>query len=244
MNQPDTEEIRVENPHALYEEPPADPHFNAETRAGRFRLFAHRNKRIIYAVVLLAIVLGFAAGFRTTPGFESTLESYFNRFHASMPDAAYQVAGAHVDKAHLRAVYESHKRLLGAVDYSAFAQEQFETDLVLRAALDEGMLSSPEASLILESALRRAAADYYLRKKFAAELEQKAVTTGEAKLVYEKTKTAMKELKLSETEAVASIQNTLTAVQAQEIRAKQLFLRRELTNRLKQIYSTKSPELR
>lgn len=230
------DEIRVEDPGALYEEPPS------QTSYGRFRSFALGSKRIIYAIVLVAMVGGIAASMRSVTGFEGRLESYFQRFTGKLPPSGYQIAASEIDESELRSNFEIHKRLLGPLEYTTFVREQFETDLVLRAALDEGLLSSPEAAMVLETALRRAAAEYYIRKKFSGELAAQPISTGEAKLVYEKTKSTMKELKLSEPDAIESIRNTLIAVQAQEIRAKQALVRRELTKRLKQVYTTRAPE--
>lgn len=228
--------LRVENPDAIYQDPPK------ETPSSRFRAFANRSKTLMYGIVLVAMAGGIAASMRSVTGLDGRLESYFQRFAGKPPGGGYQVAASQVDESELRLSHAIHERLAGPVDYRLFVQEQFETDLVLRAALDEGMLSTPEAAMILETALRRAAADYYMRKKYSADLAPRQVTAGEAKLLYEKTKGAMKNQFLGESEAVASIRNTLIAVQAQEFRAKQLLLRRELTNRLKQIYSTTAPE--
>lgn len=230
------EVLEVENPSALYDDPPR------ETSSDRFRFFARSSKRLIFGVLLIAMTAGIAGALTQTPSYDRLLEGYFAMRQG--PDSSgYLAASAHISAAELKANYETHRRLLGSVDYNAFAAEQFETDILLRAALDEGLLSSPEAKVILESALRRAAAQYYIRKKFQNELTAAPVSAGEAKLVFEKTRAAMKELKLSDREAFASITSTLEAMQARELRAKEQFLRQELAAKLRASYPQKAPEM-
>jgi len=165
-------DLNPENPENLYRDPP-DPS-EAENHS-RLHFLAQRHKRKIYALLLLAmsaVVFSFAFS-RESQFFENFTRDYFNRHANEQHTMEYQIDGYHFDEISMRAAYAvlldytygatGSKALINdGRRYSDFVREQSETDLLVYAALQEGVLSRPEARLALENHLRQAIANYYL----------------------------------------------------------------------------------
>ncbi len=172
-------ELSPEDPLALYREYRFAG--KPETRTEAFRRFAIRNRRAVYSLLLAGVVLPFVwmMTTRQPESPEELIRSYFARVSSADEATAYAIGDARVTARHVRQLYQAVLKFTwgqkGADDaagenqlFEAFVREQFETDLLVNAALKEGRFRSTDARLILENAVRHAAADYYLYTRIAA----------------------------------------------------------------------------
>ena len=172
--EPEEELINPENPHALYTDggisgPPG-------TKWERWRHLAFRWKGLIYAILLGSIVLVIVASIKTDrSSFQTMIEKYFAyQGNGDLNgDWSYTVENHVFDQSTLNARYPVLARYTygatgsrGIIDnkeyFGQFIQDEYETDMLVYAAMAQGVYADPEAKVILERALRKAAAEYYI----------------------------------------------------------------------------------
>lgn len=145
-------------------------------RSRRFWRWSRRNKGFVFALILASMALSIL-GLRPRPNtVEAALQGYFDSRQAQTAEWQYEVGGAFVEGGELAANFPlmAQMRLgkAGAAPIVAdrealqrWSREQYHTDLLAYAALREGMLHNPAGRLWMEQALRRAAAELYLRQQ-------------------------------------------------------------------------------
>ncbi|MBX7059376.1 MAG: hypothetical protein K1X75_15030 [Leptospirales bacterium] len=146
------------------------------SRFEAFRRFAHRNKAFLFGFMALSMILGVLAARPQRSAAERALESYFEAHSGARPDWRYEVADHYLEEAELSARFpllaELHLGKQGAAvllgnrqGYERWAREQYATDTLAYAALREGLLAGAEGRIWMEESLRKAAAEFYLRKR-------------------------------------------------------------------------------
>lgn len=236
MNEPEndsqeSQDLNPENPHGLYE----DPRFSGPPASTfeRFQRWSHRHKRAIYAAFFLAIILSFVVVMRGNSGSDprDALSNYFGRFGGETEDWQYQIDRYYIGKMHLNNLYPVLAKLTygdgGARSvlndrdvYNSFVREQYETDLLAFAALQENTLANPEARMFLENSLRQAAADYYLYKQVGTNETDFRVNVSDAEALqyYDRNKAYYESTGLDKTAALGVIKNTLAGLRRDQMR--------------------------
>ncbi|MCE9599181.1 MAG: hypothetical protein K8S54_14555 [Spirochaetia bacterium] len=240
-------ELRVENPNALYE----DVSFRGkpETAFEKLQHWSHRHKRKLYAVFLLAVVSTLFAGFRsTTPDSpQKLMDQYFARFGGHSDDWQYSIDRFHFTRAHLATVLPVIARYTlgnrGALDalqdkstHDVFARDQFETDLLVYAAMQEDVLREPDARTILENALRHAIADYYVQRRLESINSdyRGRVEDAEALSYYEKNQDLYNKNGVAKGKALELIRTTLSGLKREEQRQEMRIQRAKLIARIQE----------
>lgn len=236
-----------EDPLALYREhhfqgPPA-------TRFEAFRRFAVRSRRFVYGLLLAGIVgpILLMMTSRQPESAEEILLSYFNRastLNESSP--LYSIGEARFAENQLRRLFGAVLKFTwgekgsadGAKDqvvFDQFAREQYETDLLVSAALKEGTLRSAEARLILENAVRHAAADYYLYRQMASADSNFRITVPreEVLAVYAKNKEFYTRHGVDEAAALPLVEHSLAEVRRAEMNRILVRVRQQLVAELR-----------
>lgn len=239
-------ELNPENPHGLYD----NPRFSGPptTMFERFQRWSHRHKRAIYATFFLAIILSFVVVMRSdnSSNPREAVESYFNRFAGESDDWQYNIERYYVGKGHLNNLYPvlakltygdaGARPLLNDQDvYASFIREQYETDLLAFAALQEQILNDPEARLFLENSLRQAAADYYLYKQVGTEATDFRVdiSDAEAREYYDRNKSFYESSGLDQAASMQIIKNTLAGLRRDQMRQQLAVARTRVVGQLK-----------
>ncbi|MEQ9366214.1 MAG: hypothetical protein RIF32_18380 [Leptospirales bacterium] len=249
-------ELNPENPHGLYE----DPRFSGPptTAFGKFQRWSHRHKRAIYAAFFLAIILSFVVVMRDSSGSSprEAIEDYFSRFAGeTTEDWQYNIERFYVGKAHLNNLYPvlakmtygdaGARPLLNDRDlYQSFVREQYETDLLAFAALQERVLNDAEAKLFMENSLRQAAADYYLYKRVGTEATDFRVNVSDAQAreYYGRNKAFYEGSGLEEAAALQIIKNTLAGLRRDQMRQQLAVERSRLVGQLKDRFGPRMNE--
>ena len=248
-------ELNPENPLGMYE----DPRFSGPPQSAfeSFQRFAHRHKRAIYATFFLAIILSFVVIMRGSGGANArdAVEQYFARFAGQSDDWQYNIDRFFIGKIHLNNLYPvlakitygdgGAKTLLNDRDlYDSFVREQYETDLLAFAALQENVLNESEARLFMENSLRQAAADYYLYKKVGTEATDFRVniSDAEAREYYNRNREFYKNSGLDEAAAMGVIKNTLAGLRRDQMRQQLAVARAQLVSRLKDRFGPRMNE--
>ncbi len=239
-------ELNPENPQGLYE----DPRFSGPptTAFGRFQRWSHRHKRAIYAAFFLAIILSFVVVMRQDDGASAreAVEAYFSRFAGETDGWQYNIERYYIDKVHLNNLYPvlakltygdaGAQSLLGDRElYESYVREQYETDLMAFAALQERVLNEREAKMFMENALRQAAADYYLYKRVGTEATdfRVNVTDAEAREYYGRNKDFYDASGLNEAASLQVIKNTLAGLRRDQLRQQLAVERSRIVGQLK-----------
>lgn len=167
------EELDPVDPNALYREHVFSG--EADTKWERFRRWSHKNKGKIYFVLLLSIMssLGLSMIDRQPAHLNDYIRNYLARFSVTTPQWAYSIGPYQFGIDSLKSTYAILARYtfggVGGAEamkdgaaFEDFLREQFETDLFVNAALEEGLLDKPDAKVVLENAVRHAIAEYYI----------------------------------------------------------------------------------
>ncbi|MCB1317517.1 MAG: hypothetical protein KDK27_16250 [Leptospiraceae bacterium] len=225
------EDVPVEDPHAMY----SDPYFHGEADSAweKFRRFAHNHKRKVYFVFLIGLVLSFVVIMRNPEpeNLRGWAENYFARFNDPANDWKYNIAQYYVDRQHLSLLYPILARytwgdagaeplLNNGELYDQFVRDQYETDLLVYAALREEILQTPEASYILENAMRHAIAEYYLYTRIRSDDNNFRVEVDdrEALEFYERNEELYADNGLGKNANIQLIKNTLAGIRRDQIR--------------------------
>ncbi|HMU83225.1 MAG TPA: hypothetical protein PKE49_08645 [Leptospiraceae bacterium] len=247
MDQSQTEEIlSPEDPTAIYREVtftgPAVTFYDRLARA------AHANKRKIYFLMLCAIVVPIFLGLRSTRPLTASriATDYFDRFRTGESNGVYSVAGATFGQDHLRHLFDAVgsttlgpaglRQLDGnSAAYTAYVRDQFETDLLVHAALQEGVLDSPQASFFIENSMRHSMADYYLLTRIMRpDTNLRVVVSDQAvQSYYEKNREQYAKSGLPQKETMEIIRRTLEQIQSDQMQAQIRLLRQQTINSLK-----------
>lgn len=240
------EELNPENPHGMYD----SPRFSGppKTTFERFQRWAHRHKRAIYAVFFLAIILSFVVVMRGSGDSrpDSIVDAYFARFAGPDENWQYQIERYNVGKAHLNNLFPVLAKLsygdagaqavLNDKDtFDSFVREQYETDLLLFAAIQSGMLNDAEARMFMENAVRQAAADYYLYKQVGTEQTDFRVNISDAQALayYNQNQAYYESTGLERGQALGVIKNTLAGLRRDQLRQQLAIERNRIVGALK-----------
>ncbi len=234
--------VNPEDPLAVYAMP--EFHGEAATRWDKLRRFSHRQKRKVYIALLLSLIAAIAASMQ--PGgaaIRDILADYFQKEgNASLnSDWAYTIENHVFDSDTMRLRFPILARYTYGLDggrelmkdqefYTKFVNDQYETDILLYAAVSEGGLEEVEARLVLENALRRAAVEYYIHTKIRTLMPDLRAAAGrtEALAYYENNKDFYKKNNIEKEKALELIAQTLTGIKQQDLREKLLLVRRTL----------------
>ncbi|MBL8021783.1 MAG: hypothetical protein JNM27_19070 [Leptospirales bacterium] len=217
--------ITAENPAALYENV-MFPH-PPQTLYEALQQWSHRHKRKLYALLLLTIVSSLFVGLRSsTPDSpEKLMRQYFGRFNGHADDWQYSIEGFHFTRAHLDALFPVIARFTlghrGALETlrdkstrELFARDQFETDLLVYAAMQEGILDQADAKSVLENSMRHAIADYYVQKKLESGNADYRGSVGDAEALayYEKNQELYAKNGVAKAPAIEMIRTILSSL--------------------------------
>ncbi len=182
----------------------------------RFGHFAHRTKTSIFLLLLLAFV---ALWLRSLPEPEpvsttSLLRSYLSRFNAHNAMVRYRIRSLSVPDSHLIAAFAAIRSVNPAVPDNAlsdFQRSQFENDLLIYKALQEGSLETTAAQLYMETALRQAAAEYVVLAAINSEKNsiRFAVDETEVRTIYRKNRDRYAKAGIERDVALQSIRTAL-----------------------------------
>ncbi len=237
--------LNAEDPTALYRELRFD--HPAVTFYDRLSRFAHANKRIIYALLLFAIVVPVVAALRSTrpASVQHTAEQYFARFQANEP-GTYSIGSSNFSAQYIEGLFDAvAASSLGPAGmrqirtdsdaYARFVKDQFETDLLVHAALREGVLESPQSAYVIENAMRHAIADYYVsaRAMQPSTNLRITVTDEEVRSYYDRNKDQYAKSGLTQAQTLGVIRRTLEQIRGDEQRAELRFFREKLLSAIK-----------
>lgn len=217
------------NPMAVYFD--HEFHGEADTRWEKFRRFSHTHKRKIYGLFFVALFGTFITTMfnHNRPTIDNVAWSIYDNFEKKGPDWVYSIDGHFFGAYHLKEQYDALARYTwgdrGAVKmqssndlYASYLQDQFETDSLVLAALNENALDSPEAKIILSNALRHAIAEYYVYTKLRSEVGDFTIRTTEKEVEenYQKNKAFYDKSHLSKEEVLNIIRKTLLSAKKEE----------------------------
>lgn len=182
----------------------------------RFGHFAHRTRTSIFLLLLLAFV---ALWLRSLPEPEpvsttSLLRSYLSRFNAHNGMVRYRIRSLSVPDSHLIAAFAAIRSVNPAIPDSAlpaFQRSQFENDLLIYNALQEGSLETTAAQLYMETALRQAAAEYVVLATMKSDehMNDFIVDDAEVRAIYRKNRDRYTKAGIQRDVALQSIRTAL-----------------------------------
>jgi hypothetical protein len=231
--QPEEEHLNPEDPLAMYDEPPPRT-APAHSRWDAFRLWSHRHKRKIYLLFFVSLAIGIYLSLRSGgPGdLGGVLRDYFARFQGEREGWSYAIGEYFVGQDHLALVYPViAKYRLGENGaaaamqdpalYRRFIEEQYQVDALVYAAMRENAIHTPEARVILEDAVRRAVADYYVYSRIPGDSSdfRIEVTDAEVREFYERNKEIYEKSGDPDT-ALVAIRATLYNLKRDQLRQK------------------------
>lgn len=214
----------------------------------KFRRFALTTKGAVYALLLLSIVLPMAIILkdRSPDSPEQIVRNYFGRFSSASSNSVYSIGPVHISAQHIERLHGAVVRFTigpgGATEYMSdannnalFARDQFETDLLVNAALTEGVLKSEDARLVIENSLRHAIADYYLYSRLSTEQSDFRIVVPREEILdmYEKNREFYSKQGLSRSESLLVIERSLYQVRRDALNLQILRARQEIIETLK-----------
>lgn len=168
--------IAAENPFAIYDSPEA--HRPGISALDNIRHLAHRHKKVLYLILISSILLSILQplGPRSMASAEGILIAYFDRSKGDSGDWVYEISSEPTSEEVHRSLFQALGEFtwggLGFKEISKseesfqlYVADQMATDVLVRAAMQEGLLNDPKNKLIIENAVRKAVADIYLFAK-------------------------------------------------------------------------------
>ena len=239
-------EIQVENPANMYD----DPVYTGprKTRWDSFRAWSHGNKRVIFLLLLFAIGGSIAMLNRASApeNMSAIIKAYFARFTDPKKEWGYSTGTYYIQSAHLKQQFQAlsaytygprggREMAKNPLAYHNYVNQELETDLMVEAALREGVLNTEKARQILEHGVRKLVADYYLSTKLYNNNSdfRVRVTDKEVEEFYEKNKASYVAKSISRAQALPAIRLTLEEVEKSRLRSRLVNTRAGLIKVLK-----------
>jgi len=243
--QAEEELVSPENPMGFYE--PYDARGRPQSGWGRFTAWAHGSKRWVYAIFLIAMVLAFWLAMRQSePGSPKHLvDAYFSRFQGHSEDWRYEIADYYIPASHLTALYavlvrhqfgpeDASEAFQNGELFDGFLRAQYNTDILVIAARQEGVLDSPEGKLFVENAVRNAVAEYYVQQAAPDEaLGVQPVSEAEVREFYEANRETYERIGLDQTRALQAARMTLEQQRQSRANEERTLLRAQIVQQLK-----------
>jgi len=239
-----TEEITEEvidpiNPAAIYDDHSA--HDATESFWDRMRGFSHKNKRVLYAALLVTFIGSVILNIITIsrPTMSNILLSDYARKTAQPENPIYSIENYFFGSSDLVLRYMAlseytwgpagaKKFQQNKKHYTDYLVDQFETDLLVVDGLKKEVFNTPQATVILMNALKHAAAEYYVQTMLKQKDSDFSVTVTESDIenFYKKNKHLFSDMNVPESEMKGIIQNSLLQSKQQETRI-DFFLKRK-----------------
>lgn len=199
---------------------------------------------IIFVIIAPYLYLGFF-NVSAPKLFQYIFNGYFREAGNINTDIYYRIGNNQYSKKYLNNLYKTvldfgygphgaKRHLAGKAERQAFLRDSLGTDLLVKKALDQGLLNDPECSLLLTNALRHTLSEYYVYKMVTNEFRdfEMPVKKPEILQFYQKHKKTYQKKKIPQEAALKSIQQNLNEMRKQEAFS---FIRQQRKNYIKKL---------